>query len=264
MTAGDILDGAVEVVKTRPRVVFGMVAVLVIPYNVIVAYLQRDLLGGAGLDEIFSNPALGINAAESGPGGGAVLASLLLGPLTLSLAGVGMGHLVTAWYAGGDPDLGDVLLRLWRRSGVGIGAFVIVHVAEGVAAMALFLPALAVMALAVATSPVVGVENLGPFASFRRSWELTGRRFFPVLGLTLLTGLMVSIVGQVLLLLPTTVALFVGDAGWVVLAVGGSLAGVLTTALQAATSTLIYLDLRVRTEGLDIEMAAADRFDARA
>ena len=44
------------------------------------------------------------------------------------------------------------------------------------------------------------------------------------------------------------------------LAVGGSVVGILTTTLQAGTATLIYLDLRVRTEGLDIEVAAAAQF----
>ncbi|MEL7209322.1 MAG: hypothetical protein AAGK32_13985, partial [Actinomycetota bacterium] len=51
------------------------------------------------------------------------------------------------------------------------------------------------------------------------------------------------------------------DLAWVLIAVVGSLVGVLTTALQAGTATLIYLDLRVRTEGLDLEMAAARHFD---
>jgi hypothetical protein len=81
-----------------------------------------------------------------------------------------------------------------------------------------------------------------------------------VLGLTLLTGLVVTVVGQVLVFLPTTISLALGDdLGWVLLAVGGSLVGILTTALQAGTATLIYLDLRVRTEGLDIEVAARER-----
>lgn len=261
MTAGDILDGAVTVMRTRPRVVLGVVAVLVIPYNVLVAYLQRDLLGGAGLDEIFSNPSLGVAAADSDANTGAALVSLVLGPLTLSLAGVAVGHLVAAWYSGGDPSTGDVLRRLGRRSGVALVAFLAVHVAELAGFIALFLPGLAVMALSVAASPIVGAEDAGPFASVTRSWRLAGRRFFPVLGLTLLTGLVVSFIGQVLLFLPTTVALAVGeDLGWLILAVGGSLVGIVTTALQAGTATLIYLDLRVRTEGLDLELAAADRF----
>jgi hypothetical protein len=261
MTAGDILDGAVAILKARPRLVLGVIAVLVVPYNVIVAYLQRDLLGGAGLEEIFSNPSLGVVAADSESNGNAALVSLVLGPMVLSLAGVAIGHLVASWYAGADPSTGDVLRRLGRRSGVAVVAFVIVHVAELAGFVLLFLPGLAVMALSVGSSPLIGAEDAGPFTSVARAWRLAGRRFFPVLGLTLLTGLVVSVIGQVLIFLPTTIALAVGDdLGWLLLAVGGSLAGIVTTALQAGTASLIYLDLRVRTEGLDIELAAVDRF----
>ena len=261
MTAGAVLDGAVAILKIRPRTVFGVVAVLVIPYNVLVAYLQRDLLGGAGLDEIFSNPSLGLAAADSESNGSAALVSLLLGPLVLSLAGVAIGYVVAGWYGGRDPSTGEVLRRLGRRSGVALVAFVVVHLLELVGFVLFVLPGLAVMALSVASAPLIGAEGAGPFASVSRSWRLAGRRFFPVLGLTLLTGLVVSVVGQVLLFLPTTIALALGDElGWLLLAVGGSVVGILTTTLQAGTATLIYLDLRVRTEGLDIEMAAADQF----
>ena len=67
--------------------------------------------------------------------------------------------------------------------------------------------------------------------------------------------------GRVRWLPAFTIALALGDElGWLLLAVGGSVVGILTTTLQAGTATLIYLDLRVRTEGLDIEMAAAAQF----
>ena len=263
MTAGDILDGAVTIVKTRPRTVFSVVAVLVIPYNILIAYLQREVLGGAGLDEILSNPSFGLAAADSEANGIATLVSLVLGPLTLSLTGVAIGYLVAAWYAGGDPSTGDVFGRLGRRLWVALVAFLVVHLLEAVGFVLLFLPAIGVMALSVAASPVVGAEDLGPMESVNRAWKLAGRRFFPVLGLALLTGFVVNVIGQVLLFLPTTAALAVGgDLGWVLVAVGGSVAGLLTTALQAGAATLIYIDLRVRGEGLDIELAASEHFGA--
>lgn len=265
LTAGDILDGAVRILKARPRTVFGVIAILVIPYNVLVAYLQRDLLGGSGLGEIFSNPSVGLAAAENESGGAATLVSLVLGPLVLAVAGVAVGYLVGAWYGGADPPIGDVLTRVGRRLGVLFVAFVAVHLLELVGFLLLFLPGLAVMALSVVTSPVIGTEDAGPFASIRRSWTLCGRRFLPVLGLTLLTGFVVSLIGQVLLVLPTTIALALGEqAGWLLLALAGSVVGILTTTLQAGTATLILLDLRVRTEGLDLGRAADRHLGGRS
>ena len=60
-------------------------------------------------------------------------------------------------------------------------------------------------------------------------------------------------------------------AGWVclerglpILAVGEIAAEVIVVPFVAAATVLLYLDLRVRTEGLDIEMAAGRALDRPA
>jgi hypothetical protein len=62
--------------------------------------------------------------------------------------------------------------------------------------------------------------------------------------------------------LPSTIAAELGDgsAGWVVVGVASVMFGTVTTAFIALASVIFYLDLRVRIEGMDIEMNAADLF----
>ena len=46
------------------------------------------------------------------------------------------------------------------------------------------------------------------------------------------------------------------DLGWILLGVGSIVADVVTISVTAATTVLIYLDLRIRQEGLDLAWAA--------
>jgi hypothetical protein len=112
------------------------------------------------------------------------------------------------------------------------------------------------------TAPVIGAERLGPIAAMRRSARLVGRRFWPVLGLALLSGIVATLFGYALSLIPTVLSLLVGTAGfgWLLTAAAGTLSALITMPVVAGTSVLIYLDLRVRTEGLDIELDAIDAF----
>jgi hypothetical protein len=60
------------------------------------------------------------------------------------------------------------------------------------------------------------------------------------------------------------VSLLVGTdgLGWVLTAASGILTSLITMPVVAATTVLIYLDLRVRTEGLDLELDATEVFPA--
>src|SRR3546814_12414872 len=67
---------------------------------------------------------------------------------------------------------------------------------------------------------------------------------------------------QALGLLPTVLALVVGTDGfgWVLLAASGVLTSLITMPVVAGATVLVYLDLRVRTEGLDLELRAPEAF----
>ena len=61
---------------------------------------------------------------------------------------------------------------------------------------------------------------------------------------------------------PQVAALAIGaESGWPLLALAGILSEVVTTPFVAAATVLLYLDLRVRNEGLDIEIAARQLLD---
>ena len=62
--------------------------------------------------------------------------------------------------------------------------------------------------------------------------------------------------------IPMIIAVFLpAPADWIVLAVGGSAAALIATTALVGVSVLLYIDLRARSEGLDLELRATDAFD---
>jgi hypothetical protein len=98
----------------------------------------------------------------------------------------------------------------------------------------------------------------------RRSARLVSRRFWMVLGLALLSVLVEWLFETAIGLLPSLLALFLGTdgIGWVLPAAVTILTQLITMPVVAGITVLIYLDLRVRTEGLDLELEAIEAFPA--
>lgn len=102
-------------------------------------------------------------------------------------------------------------------------------------------------------TPAVAIEKRGPLASLRRSFQLVRPRWWPTLGYLLLVGLLGSVAAQLIqvLAIPLTV---VGDAtsGFTLASLFGVVfQGVLIAGI-AAMYTLWYVDLRARSEDLNI------------
>jgi hypothetical protein len=119
-------------------------------------------------------------------------------------------------------------------------------------------------------APVVVLENQGPAAALRRSLRLVRRSFWRVFGIFLLTLLIVSIASVVLQVPFSLIERFTGGsaqlfglaghrtvAAVLITAVGSIVAGAVTRPISAGVTVLLYLDLRMRKEGLDLALQGA-------
>lgn len=104
----------------------------------------------------------------------------------------------------------------------------------------------------------------GVFATIARSWRLTRGHLWRTLGVLLLVQLITSVAGQLVSGVLTVVAIpltALGGAGALatpILSVLSTLLVlVLTLPYTVAGTTLVYLDLRMRREGLDLELGLA-------
>jgi hypothetical protein len=252
MSVADLLDGSLRILKLAPRTVLALTAVFVVPAQLVLAVLSRrwlredtsatvsDVLFGGFLD--------------------AFVVQWLLEGLALALVCVGVSELASAWYTGHDRTLAELLLLVRRRAVVLVAAWVLVHIAEAAAAVALVVPLLLVAPLFAVVAPVVACERRNPWRSIGRSTTLVRRRYGAVLGLVLLVALVDALLAAGLGAVGGTYAALELPASWLVATVISSATNLVTVPFVAGAATLLYLDLRVRTEGLDIQLATAKRF----
>lgn len=118
----------------------------------------------------------------------------------------------------------------------------------------------------VLATPALMLERAGIGTALRRAWNLTRGSFWRVLGIYLLTALLVSVVagaigGTTSVFLQIIASDPTGAVFTPTYLIGTTLAQivatVLTTPFTAAVVALLYIDVRMRTEGLDLELARA-------
>lgn len=129
------------------------------------------------------------------------------------------------------------------------------------------------------SAPVVVLERQGPATALGRSWRLVRGSFWRVFGILLLTAIIVGIAGSVLRLpfgiisglfsgggassplggagFFTTVAGHPSLLALIIAAIGGIIAGAITQPVSAGVTVLLYVDLRMRREGLDLVLQTA-------
>jgi hypothetical protein len=263
MTLGDIMDGAFKLLKANLVVAVLVTAAIQLPFDVVSAYLQRNVFGGLGLLDFFRDPSLSQEVSPIAFGGfgqlgGVVVIEILRQFMIPFLVGCTLAPVVMASYAGQEVSAGQALRWFLRRLPLALVAFVCIHLLELVGALLCLLPALIPMTFFALTAPAFGIERLGPIDAMGRSASLAAARFWPVLGISLLAGLVAYFVDSALGWVFQLPAQVIGlDTAWPLLAMGTLLPALVTMPFIALVATLLYLDARIRREGLDLQMTAA-------
>lgn len=157
--------------------------------------------------------------------------------------------IIAASVTGPDPGAGEIVITLLAA----LALIVIVFIAAAFLVVRLSLAPAALM-----------LENTGVVEGIGRSWALTRGSFWRVLGILVLAGLITGLVtgtlsfglGMVL----GVISVGLPAAQPLVSAVTVLLTSVLSALVlpfTAAVTALTYIDLRMRTEGLDVELRQA-------
>ncbi|WP_353950922.1 glycerophosphoryl diester phosphodiesterase membrane domain-containing protein [Knoellia sp. S7-12] len=164
-----------------------------------------------------------------------------------AILGIPIALLVAGSTSGSDGTLG-----------VGVG-LMILAVFVAITAMIFLWTRLAFV------TPSVILENLGVGKAIARSWRLTGGQpFWRLLGIRILTAFCLGIAGSLITLPLTLLAgaliltgipldqMYVWQA--VITGVTGVISGAITTPITAGLDALLYVDQRIRREGLDVQL----------
>src|SRR4051794_11898041 len=257
LSVGEILDGAFTAIRRYPRTVLGLSAATAAVQQLL-GLLVEASTGGFASPTATGLNALGTVSGVAGAVLNAVLATLLVGMLTLVIGDAVIGRkapLRTLW-----ERLRPLMWRLL------LAAF-----------LAAVLPWLGLIALIVGgvllwvalsfTTPALVLERLTVRQALRRSWRLTMASFWRVFGIRLLAWLIALVLGAILAIPGALIAFGVsanslgnGDVGLaaeMAIRVASFLANTITLPFTAGVTALLYIDCRMRTEALDVTLARA-------
>lgn len=256
----ELAEETFEFVRLHTRQLAVLVAIVVLPVQLLVAYLSRAAFAGQA-SAVFAIGGTRTTTADLGPFNllaGATTLGDMLTFLTLSLVAGPVARMVAAFKTGREVSLRQAArlpMRTWLSL---VAACALVHVCEFAGALALLVGSLFAMVVFSVASPVVALEDAGPFRALGRSWRLCLRRFGPVLGVVCAMTLVTMLFSEAIGSLPTVLPEFVGfTGGWLLAGVGMVSAKMVSFAVTASFAAMLYVDLRVWTEGMDIAVALA-------
>ena len=290
---GEIYDGAFRAVRANPRVMFGLAALVVtlavILQSVIQWYVKGILAPQLTELSVDLDPSGQMGFAEQV---GSSIGLLIAAPVTSIATTILTGLLIVSVsrsVLGQVATVGEVL-RSWRvwlvvgftfLSGIVILTVLAVLV-TGVTLLAVNdQVALAVLvglggSLAFAAAavwfttrtllvpPALMLEGKKFWPTIARAWRLTRRTFWRLFGIYLLTTILAGIIAQIIVFPATLIAQIAlrdltatSFGSVVVIGIATIIASTLSTTFVASVVALLYIDVRMRREGLDVELARA-------
>jgi hypothetical protein len=262
----DILDGSFTMIRRNPKLTLGLsagVAGLQLLIMLAVEVLTSRAFGGVYVTSS-ANPSA---STSLGPllGGEAtqllqlvvttLLGALLTGMLTVAITQDVLGVRVTlaqAW--------AQVRPRMWRL----LILAVVTTVAEFAGLIFFIAPGVWLWGAWAVAVPALMVERTTMRGALRRSRQLVRGTFWRVWGIRALGVLIVEVLAGIIVI-PFVIAGAVVDSGTlssgtdhfpvlfaVLTALGSAVAAAFTAPVRAGIDALLYVDLRMRKEGLDI------------
>lgn len=290
---GEIYDGAFRAVRANPRVMFGLAA-LVVTLAVVLQSVIQWYVKGVLAPQLSD---LSVDLDPSGQMGfaeqlGSSIGLLIAAPVTSIATTILTGLLIVSVsrsVLGQVATVGEVL-RSWRvwlvvaftfLSGI-VLLTVLAVLVTGVTllavndqvALAVVLGLGASLAFLVAVvwfttrtllvPPALMLEGKKFWPTITRAWRLTYRGFWRLFGIYLLTTILAGFIAQIIVFPATLIAQIVlrdptatSFASVVLIGIATVIASTLSTTFVSSVVALLYIDVRMRREGLDVELARA-------
>ncbi|MGH8960933.1 MAG: hypothetical protein ACRDWT_06965 [Jatrophihabitantaceae bacterium] len=267
---GDLLDGSFKAIRRNPRVMLGLSALIAIAQAVLVAAFSLFAFASLGNITVSSTgnaagttglgPLVGTESVQFvGIVASTLLGSILTGMLTIAITQDVLGVTLT---------IGQVWQRVRGRIWPLIAVALLTTVLEFVGLLFCIAPGVWLWGIWAVAVPALMVENTTIRGALRRSRQLVDGTFWRVWGVRALGALIATVIGG-FLVVPFEVVGFIVDndmfspsAGanhvpllfLVLTAIGSALSATFTAPIRAGIDSLLYVDLRMRKEGLDIAL----------
>ncbi|MBA3432179.1 MAG: hypothetical protein H0U16_11965 [Actinobacteria bacterium] len=264
LSVGEIVDVAVKLYRRHALTLFKVVAVVVIPVAILNILITLSTAPDPGaVTDLATTPSGTL--PDLGPLYGflaGTLVSAFISFLAATLATGACFKAITDAYLGHEPDSNDSLSFAGRRLGSLVWVSFLGSLIVGLGFLLLIVPGIYLgVAFSVAV-PVLLMESHRGKSALGRSRDLVRGRWWPVLGTIVLGFILQAIVAAIVQgILQGILLTGAGESlvtTTIVVGFSNVVASILTTPLQAALITVLYLDLRVRKEGFDLALLAED------
>lgn len=289
LTLGEIFDGAFGAIRRNPRVMLGLPAIVIAVATVagtflgylISGYIIPALPADMASDQTFvdmvsiytSTLGTSLTLSLASP----IVTGLLIGSIGQSILGrtISIGVLWAqvrrrVWALLGFSLLVALAqlivvalyaLAIWGAWSANVGAGALVAIVGG---LALTVAAFWFTVRILLVPPALVLEGQGLWKAVGRGWRLSRGSFWRLLGIYLLASIAVGFISSVLAtpfsligMLTLTADGSPTAAYLAITGLGTILTGVLSASFMAGVVCLLYIDVRMRREGLDVELAAA-------
>lgn len=251
-----MLDAAITLYRRNWKTFMGIVAVVMVPFVLLQSFLTREALQGNPFDPS-SAPPLSPDVADR-----IAIVSIVFTILSLvfiqPLLAAAVARAAVQVYQGEKPQIGATYRFALRRVHAILWVAILAALAVLLGFMLLVIPGIiAFIRLRFGTAVVVVEDERGTKA-LRRSWRLAKGHFWKILGTIVLAFILSAIAGSILQIPLTLASAPLEESGWVLRAAAAAFAGVLVQPFTALINVLLYFDMRVRKEGLDLALAARE------
>jgi hypothetical protein len=261
---GEIVDNAIQVYRKNFRALVTMTAVAVVPIQVVIVLVNLSARHSrtTGPSESIGGIRFGSTATDGHDAAvrlGASLVVIVLGLIAGRLAiGACTRGVADAYLGGAKADAGTSLRFALRSLGSMIWLEFLVIGGIIVGFVCCIVPGVWLGVSWLVATPVLLVEGLRGTEAMRRSFRLVKPRWGPTFGLALVAALLAGVVSFSLNLVLVAVIFSTRDTtstAYIVIAgVLGTISSLITTPFVAAAYVILYFDLRVRGEGLDLQL----------
>lgn len=288
---GDIVDRAISIVRSDPKLLFAIAALPYLVLSVIqlafnLAFPRITTFTELNFDRFAPGRAvpLDLSPSEIAALGAYGLVIGIASLIVVSVQTAGLIDAVSKRYLGRPTTISESLRAGLRASGrlilAGIVVFLLIAVTIAVATVAVVLGAVAVRSVAVGVivgfalviavfvvifyltaslmplPTVVTLEGARPIAAIRRSWSLAGGARWRILGLLLLMAILSSIISLLFTFVLLSTVATQGAVRTVLQQLVNLAVAVVWSPIQWGAFTLLYYDLRIRKEAFDLQLAA--------
>jgi hypothetical protein len=267
LAVGELLDVSLKLYRRFFGPLVRSAAVVTLPVYALQFVVQISLLPNAGTTPNLGHigqPGFNTVSGSGISGVGALVGELVIFLLTaVSAALVTAANLkiVADGYLGHAPTWQESLRFARRRAGGVLWITFLSGLGLVVGFIAVVVPGIWLYAAWSVAVPVLLLENARGRRALGRSLRLVRHRWWPVAGVlvvsTLLRFVVAAALGAVLLALVHTVTSG-ATATRLVGAIAQAAGGILLAPFGAAVVAVMYFDLRVRKEGFDLQLLAAD------